>query len=375
MAFTFGFTNDDLSDDDLESNTVTNDSNLQSKPTTTYKLDTYEVKSEHLPKLHDMNTLLKSLEGIRITFDNYTTPNQNIIYRRELFDVKHQIMIEDCDEKINSNLVVKDELKNIIIDKNDSDVQNNVYEGGFKSWECSYDTIDEINELINEYNNGNNDVLNIFNSSILDFGCGTALPSSYILMKKFEFKNTKPMKLILSDFNHDVLRLVTLPNLIINWASTLSIQDLHSLTTDEINTRFENNEVFVTKKLIDEFIKQLNEYYIEIKFISGSWGKEFNTLVSRFNINFMISSETIYSPITLPIVAESIKIILSESNPDDKSSMCLLAAKNIYFGVGGSIIEFLNHFKSIIDSNFKIEVKEINDSQLKRSLLLIQYNK
>jgi protein-histidine N-methyltransferase len=49
--------------------------------------------------------------------------------RRELFDAKMQLMAEDDggeDSSIFSGL-------------DDSDIRTNVYEGGFKSWECSYD--------------------------------------------------------------------------------------------------------------------------------------------------------------------------------------------------------------------------------------------
>lgn len=47
--------------------------------------------------------------------------------RRELFDIKMQLMAEDegaSGEKVNLD---------------DSDIRTNVYEGGYKSWECSFD--------------------------------------------------------------------------------------------------------------------------------------------------------------------------------------------------------------------------------------------
>jgi protein-histidine N-methyltransferase len=49
------------------------------------------------------------------------------IPRRELFDIKMQLMAEDegaSDESVNLD---------------DSDIRTNVYEGGYKSWECSFD--------------------------------------------------------------------------------------------------------------------------------------------------------------------------------------------------------------------------------------------
>jgi protein-histidine N-methyltransferase len=49
------------------------------------------------------------------------------IPRRELFDIRMQLMAEDegcSDETVNLN---------------ESDIRTNVYEGGYKSWECSFD--------------------------------------------------------------------------------------------------------------------------------------------------------------------------------------------------------------------------------------------
>ncbi len=51
-----------------------------------------------------------------------------MLARRELFDVKAQLMAED--ENPQASQV--DGLEN-------SDIQTNVYEGGFKTWECSLD--------------------------------------------------------------------------------------------------------------------------------------------------------------------------------------------------------------------------------------------
>jgi protein-histidine N-methyltransferase len=49
------------------------------------------------------------------------------IPRRELFDIRMQLMAEDegnPSEKVNLD---------------ESDIRTNVYEGGYKSWECSFD--------------------------------------------------------------------------------------------------------------------------------------------------------------------------------------------------------------------------------------------
>ncbi|CAX45150.1 conserved hypothetical protein [Candida dubliniensis CD36] len=395
MSFSFGFTKDDFSDDDEleESNTYIKPNHSSSSSTTTTTavsnpksaLDSLIISSENKPKLHNLDSILSTLQGIRISFDNYKTSQGNIIYRRELFDVKHQLMTEE--EETTENSLIN----NLLIDENsnNNDLQKNVYEGGFKSWECSYDTVDALNKLIEQ--NG------LFssspkNKSILELGCGTALPSCFILLKKLQSikeNHEQPgLTLVLSDFNYDVLRLVTVPNLLIHWASTLSIEQLYELTTtstisgDKIDSRFVNDEILITSKLIEQFKNDLNNYNIQLKFISGSWGNEFIDLITKKNdmdidIDVIISSETIYSPDTLPIVAESIKTIFQQTN---NKKLAIIAAKNIYFGVGGSLIEFLNYFNQIIknnmnDQDFTVSVEEINDSQLKRSLVYIDYKR
>ena len=48
--------------------------------------------------------------------------------RRELFDIRVQVMAEDDGTSTNP-----------LIGLGDSDIKTNVYEGGYKSWECSID--------------------------------------------------------------------------------------------------------------------------------------------------------------------------------------------------------------------------------------------
>ncbi|CAI5756912.1 unnamed protein product [Candida verbasci] len=348
MSFSFGFTNQDLDNDEID---ISNESNITNPKEIPNALSSFKVSQQNLPVQHSLSSILSTLKNVRISFDNYTTPGGNIIYRRELFDVKHQIMSEDE----NNNILIND----LLIHENHSDLKSNIYEGGFKSWECAYDTVDELSKLGQD----------LFSKNILEMGCGTSLPSSYIILKKLENKNKQPLKLILSDFNFDVLRLVTIPNLVIHWASTIEPKLLYELTTTENDNRFNNDELLITEDLINRFEKDLDEYSIDVKFISGSWGNEFNQMIEKDDINFIISSETIYSPEMLPIIAESINEILEKSN----YGYALIAAKNIYFGVGGSIIEFLNYMNSIQNAKFEIQVKEINDSQLKRSIINIKY--
>ena len=98
------FSDDDDDDELEESNTYIksnqsflNGSNSIIQPLNA--LDSLIITPENKPKLHNLDSILSTLQGIRISFDNYTTPQGNIIYRRELFDVKHQLMIEEEQEE------------------------------------------------------------------------------------------------------------------------------------------------------------------------------------------------------------------------------------------------------------------------------------
>ncbi|KAK6205400.1 uncharacterized protein RJT21DRAFT_79785 [Scheffersomyces amazonensis] len=363
MSFAFGFTEEDFSDDELDHSKfpkTTNSENIprnNSKTPALDKLSSY-IEDKHLPQIHSFSELLSSLKDVRITFDNYYTPRgKNLVYRRELFDVKHQIMTEDKSE-------IDSDANTILIDENSSDLQKNVYEGGFKSWECSYDVIDKLSESIN-VENSDDSLLNKFNS-FLDLGCGTSLPSCYLFLQILQQKSTNK-KIILADFNYDVLRLVSLPNLLIHWASTLPVEKLYELTTSEENPTFNNDEILITDRLINEFTHDLQTRDIELVFISGSWSKQFNSKIEYLKVDYIISSETIYSLDSLPIVAECLIEILESTG----NGQALIAAKNIYFGVGGSIIEFLRYFDEIKGKLFTSKIEEINESQLRRSIVTI----
>lgn len=359
MSFAFGFNDDDISDDEIQG------TNLHTSEIVVNPLSelSSNLDPQFVPQLHSLDSILSKLINVRITFDNHTTAGGNVTYRRELYDIKHQVMCED-----NHSALVNDILMG---DESAVDLKKNVYEGGFKSWECSYDLVDNLvthNNLI------------LQKKVVLELGCGTSLPSCQLLLNKLSATpTTNALTLILSDFNYEVLRLVSLPNLIIYWASTLDPNLLQELcqrevegssdTNQEASAPLPNDEILLTPKLLRQFQNDLTSKNITIEFISGSWGNEFLSLVQPKGIDFLISSETIYSLETLPIVAETI-LSLKQTSSD---LSILVAAKNFYFGVGGSVIEFVNYLEkqiSIRNLNLSIEVDEMN-SQLKRSIIKI----
>lgn len=275
-----------------------------------------------VPQYIDLLDLLQSLIDVKISFSS-----SHGIYKRDLFDVKHQVMTEDND------------LLNHILILNQSDLTKNLYEGGFKVWECCYDLVDALT------------ISNTFfatTSTIIEIGSGTSLPSCYIFKEKLQSQNKHPLTLIMTDFNYDVLRLVTLPNILVNW---FAMANPHLDTTDPVLT--------ITPDIVSQFTQTLNSLNITLKFISGSWSSDFISLLPP--IDLILSSETIYSPETMPLLANIIIDLLRHPN-----SKALVAAKDYYFGVGGSVIDFTTYIST--HSHIPISIHPIS-SHLKRSIV------
>lgn len=79
-----------------------------------------------------------------------------------------------------------------------TDLKPNVYEGGYKVWECTFDLLDFLkNNVIIEY------------LSLLDLGCGGGLLGLYALLKGAAHVSFQ-------DYNQEVLESLTLPNITLN---------------------------------------------------------------------------------------------------------------------------------------------------------------
>jgi hypothetical protein len=81
------------------------------------------------------------------------------------------------------------------------DIVNGKYEGGYKIWECSLDLSAFILENISNFEASN--------LSILELGCGHALPGIVFLQSGCK-------SVMFSDLNSDVIQAVTLPNIFLN---------------------------------------------------------------------------------------------------------------------------------------------------------------
>lgn len=121
-----------------------------------------------------------------------------------------------------------------LVDISHTDLKPNVYEGGYKVWECTFDLLDFLK----------NDVL-VDKLSTLDIGCGAGLLGLHALLKGASHVSFQ-------DYNQEVLESLTLPNVLLN--------------TEDLS---------------------------KCKFFHGDWSSLSSVVQTKFDI--ILTSETIYS--------------------------------------------------------------------------------
>jgi len=294
MSFSFSLSGDDIIGDDTEEviNCVDEGSSME------FMDCIMHIEPEFMPKLLFSSDLLVPQAPVRISFSFTTLDSDEVVLpKRDIYDVKYQLMKQE-------RLSIDEE---ILIGETE-DVRAATYEGGLKVWECTYDLIKVLGGELRA-------------SSILEMGCGAGLPSSYVLYMLFR-NNVRNVKLVVADYNESILRLVTAPNMLLTWLNA----------TGRLP---EELELDITPELIAQFQADLDERGIELQYLSGAWSPQFVKLLPKFEL--ILASETIYSPATLPTFTD---VLLNCLDPNN--GRALVAAKKIYFGVGGGIPEFVD---------------------------------
>ncbi|KAF7559591.1 hypothetical protein G7046_g4557 [Stylonectria norvegica] len=316
MAFSFGFSGDDIVPDEHASS--------PQPPAPIASAFPVQGKPQLPPTHHDLSTLLAQLPSkiayslLDVTLDDGTTVQ---IPRRELWDVRLQLMAEEEEEDGQGAEGL-----------GSHDVKTGVYEGGFKSWESSVDLVKVL---------AGGKVLAALEEKtmrVIELGCGTALPSVAIFQWAMAMPSSRqPLSLILADYNPSVLQLVTLPNLILAWA--LSHAALPALA-DAFSME---GEVELGPSVLSAFTEYLSESGISVSFVSGAWSPAFVDILSNLPradgpaSTLLLGAETIYSPFALKAFTETTFAILER----DGEAGAYVAAKRLYFGVGGSLDDFV----------------------------------
>lgn len=110
-----------------------------------------------------------------------------------------------------------------------------------------------------------------------------------------------------------------------------------------------DGELELIPGVIDAFQDFLNQKNIKITLLSGAWSQEFvNLLYPGFDAatsshSIIIGAETIYSPFALQAFSETLFSIFHREKAQD--TVALIGAKKLYFGVGGSLDDFIAEAK------------------------------
>ena len=229
-------------------------------------------------------------------------------------------------------------------------------------------------------------------------GCGTAIPSLYALYQIFSAPFSQDEReettFVLQDYNLLVLQLVTLPNAILAWCKDPHIRTgLSALTSTCVPDMSPASSAFrasyrpsaadpdveeeplppadpkqigtlpISSELVAAFLATLQERNITIRFFSGSWDT-FNVAHGGGPFDIVLTSETIYRTESLPALVrllhdacretnsleeKTAQMKISTANGDQPNEgapyLCLVAAKLVYFGVGGGVAEFIRAVK------------------------------
>ncbi|KKY38355.1 putative s-adenosylmethionine-dependent methyltransferase-like protein [Diaporthe ampelina] len=272
------------------------------------------------------------------------------IPRRELWDVRVQLMAEEDaeGEELEPGLGAHD-------------VKTGIYEGGFKSWESS---VDLVKVLAAKDTPGS---LTSAPFHIIELGCGTALPSLALFQwalhsraqtSKGSQEAQIPLILTLADYNPSVLQLVTMPNLLLAWA--LHQRHYDQLIQEALSST--EGELEVTEQVTDSFKSFLTSSGINVSFVSGGWSPELVELIYIKSASLssgtdaggatqtlVMGAETIYSPFALSSFTDTLLSILRrerEAGPS-RQATAVIAAKRLYFGVGGSLDDFVDKMRNL----------------------------
>lgn len=102
-------------------------------------------------------------------------------------------------------------------------------------------------------------------------------------------------------------------------------------------------ELEIDSEVVEQFLASLGTYGVSLSFFSGAWSPEFVVLVDqstlpRLSRLTILGAETIYSPAALLSFGETLMSLLDLPGLEERTAF--IAAKKVYFGVGGSMEDF-----------------------------------
>lgn len=360
MSFSFSFSGEDIDDQDGYESTTTD---------IAAKLDNTNINSSQTsisPKRHTLTELLESLPD-QISYNWHDVPASQIqpgdggtqaaghgarIPRRALFDVRQQLMFES-DPTAHHRKGDQITAESLLEGLQTGDLSTGVYEGGFKTWECAVDLAGYVSCTF-----GDVGIVGDVHRHIIELGAGSAIPCLALLQKVLRYRQSRcddrcqwsKVRFTLCDYNEDVLRLCTAVNVFLTTV-------LSSQGETEQGTLVEEEDLEIKPDLVRKTLQTLVDTNIQVDFISGGWGDEFTNLLHSNHTNgeldtttnhtLLLASETIYSPASLEIFSQMVlELLTPHDNGDSQRTRALIAAKKVYFGVGGGVAEFEDTIRS-----------------------------
>ncbi|KAE9607962.1 putative protein-histidine N-methyltransferase [Lupinus albus] len=187
-----------------------------------------------------------------------------------------------------------------------SDLVPGKYEGGLKLWEGS---LDLIKALLSDIKS---DFISFGGKRVLEVGCGHGLPGIFAMLEGASAVHFQ-------DFNAEVLRCLTIPNLNANLpGKSHPSSSANSTICDKTEVRFFAGDWSDIDKLLPHVGTDANH-------------------TEGAGYDFILMAETVYSINSLQNLYNLIKKCLK--HPD---GVVYMAAKKYYFGVGGGSRRFLS---------------------------------
>jgi protein-histidine N-methyltransferase len=248
------------------------------------------------------------------------------------------------------------------------DLSSGFYEGGFKTWECAIDLAGFVANHVA--------LTKDQDLRVIELGAGSGVPSLAILRHvwgRTRLGNER-IKFTFCDYNEEVLRLVTMPNLLLSWWEFC----VNRGDTEVRKALFGEADLDdINEDMAQKFREDCKSKGVSFDFVSGGWGQSFVDLVGNSSISeadlipgqhnvIILASETIYSPASLTTFVDTLADLLRTLKSDGTA---FVAAKRIYFGVGGDVPEFVQEVRKV--GGLVKEVANITDHGVGRVILEI----
>lgn len=157
----------------------------------------------------------------------------------------------------------------------------------------------------------------------------------------------------------------------------------------------QSGDLPITSALTSAFLDSLSTYDVDIRFFCGTW-ESIDIQATGGIYDVVLTSETIYRMESLPPLvnlmrraciaepsldeslrtkAETLLSISSRETSKMQEPTCLVAAKLVYFGVGGGVAEFVKAIEGSNETGRKGDVENVWETRdgVRRCIMRVQW--